>query len=347
MLDPFRRGCSGRLDGLVRGDPVAGAQVWGAIMKLNERVFPCEFPYRVEESQRRFDAWWAFAESQALHEPEYLLPTARVESDFRAFTFELTAPVSKSEEELASGIAEVGPWAYQIEFPKRTTTTLGFRDPRDWRFHRYRGSLLVRTLVSVLGEDCESLSLLDVGCHCGVFSLEAAYLGFARVRGIDLREQNVRQARWLAETFGIPNAEFEAVNVRDLARVVPADVTLCGGLLYHVTFPVELVRDLYASCNEFLVLDCAAAKDPVSTFFLVMHKNTTYSAEGESHYEFQPTYRALVDLLMSVGFETVIEVVGSRASEVWGYQEGITRTFLAFKPGSRFADRFKEALGVA
>lgn len=316
-------------------------------MKLNERVFPSEFPYRAEESQRRFDAWWSFAEAQALHEPEYLLPTAHLETDFRAFTFELTAPIAQSDEELARGIAEVGPWAYQVEFPKRTATTLGFRDPRDWRFHRYRGSLLVRSVVGVLGEACEELSFLDVGSHCGVFALEAAYLGFGRVRGVDLREQNVRQARWLAKTYGITNAEFEAVNVRDLARVEAADVTLCGGLMYHVTFPVELMRDLFASCREFLIFDCAAAKDPVSTFFLVMHKNTSYSAEGESHYEFQPTYRALVDLLMSVGFEYVLELVGSRASEVWGYQEGITRSFIAFKPGSRFTARFKEAFGVA
>ena len=315
-------------------------------MKVNERIFPSDERYRVEASQERFDAWWRFADDQRLHETEFLLPTATVESDFRGFTFELTAPIAKSDEELARGIAEVGPWAYQLEFPKRTASTLGFRDPRDWRFHRYRGSVLVRTLVSVLGEACADLSLLDVACHCGVFALEAAYLGFGQVRGIDLREQNVRQARWLAETYGITNATFETANVRELSRVTPADVTLCGGLMYHVTFPVELMRDLFGSCREFLVLDTAAAKDPVSTFFLVMHKNTTYSAEGESSYEFQPTYRAVVDLLMSVGFEYVMEIVGTRGGEVWGYQEGTTRTFIAFKPGSRFTERFKEALGV-
>jgi hypothetical protein len=32
---------------------------------------------------------------------------------------------------------------------------------------------------------------------------------------------------------------------------------------------------------------------------------------------------------------------------VWGYLEDITRTLNAFKPGSRFAARFKEQLGVA
>jgi 2-polyprenyl-3-methyl-5-hydroxy-6-metoxy-1,4-benzoquinol methylase len=314
------------------------------VLKVNRRVHPEPEAFDVRASQERFDRWWTFAEAQGLHEPEYLLPTATVETDWRAFTYELTAEISKSDEHLREELTSLGGWAYQMEFKGRSVSTLGFRDPREWRFHRYRGSLLVRTVMGLLGEEAEGLSLLDVGCHSGAFALEYAYLGMGHVTGLDLRPENVRQASWLAQTYGIDNARFVTDNVRNLSKYTGYDVTFCGGLLYHVTFPVELMHELYASCNEFLVFDTAAAKDPLSTFILVMHKNTAYSAEGESSFEFQPTYRAVVDLLCAVGFEYVLEIVGTRGSEVWGYQEGITRSFIAFKPGSKYTERFKAAL---
>jgi 2-polyprenyl-3-methyl-5-hydroxy-6-metoxy-1,4-benzoquinol methylase len=315
-------------------------------LKVNRRVYPAPEPFDVRASQERFDHWWRYADAQGLHEPEYLLPTASIEADWRAFTYELTADIAKSDDELRQDLEGLGAWAYQIEFRNRSVSTLGYREPREWRFHRYRGSLLVRTVMGVLGESAEGMSLLDVGCHCGASALEYAYLGMGQVTGLDLRPENIRQAEWLASTYGIPNARFVTDNVRNLRNYSGFDITFCGGLLYHVTFPVELMQDLYASCNEFLVFDTAAAKDPVSTFILVMHKNTNYSAEGESSFEFQPTYRAVVDLLCAVGFEYVLELVGTRASQVWGYQEGITRSFIAFKPGSKYIEIFKQALGV-
>jgi 2-polyprenyl-3-methyl-5-hydroxy-6-metoxy-1,4-benzoquinol methylase len=318
----------------------------GVGLRQNRLVHPTNENFDVRNSQQRFERWWAFAESQKLHETEFLLPTAVVQSDIRQFTYETDANVIKSDVQLAAELTTLGDWAYQMEFKDRSSSTLGNRHEREWVFHRYRGSVLVRSVMNVLQERANDLSLLDVACHCGPFALEYAYLGMGSVTGIDLRGANVAQARWLGETYGVKNVAFIQDNVRNVANYPRHDVIFCGGLLYHVTFPVELMLDLHKCCNEFIVFDTAAAKDPLSAFILVLHKDTNYSAEGESSFEFQPTYRAVVDLLMSVGFEFVIEIVGTRSSEVWGYQEGITRSFIAFKKGSKYTSLFRREMRV-
>ena len=313
-------------------------------LKQNLVIHPIEDAYDVYLAQERFQRWWAFAEAHKLHETEYLLPTAIVQTDIRQFSYEEHCEIGKSDTQLTEELSTLGEWAYQMEFRGRTTSTLGNRHEREWRFHRYRASLLVRSVMKILGDQARNLSVIDVACHCGPLALEYAYLGMGQVAGVDLRPQNIKQARWLATTYGIKNVHFICDNVRNLSRYPGYDIAFCGGLLYHVTFPVELIKDIHDCCNEFVVFDTAAAKDPLSTFILVLHKNINYSAEGESSYEFQPTYRAVVDLLLSVGFEYVFEIVGSTAAEVWGYQEGITRSFIAFKSGSKYIELFKSSL---
>lgn len=91
------------------------------------------------------------------------------------------------------------------------------------RCHRYGKSLLIDTIACIAGSRASTLTVLDVACHCGLFTLELAERGFGQVTGLDLRERNVSHARFLAD--------------------------------------VE------------------------------------YSAEGETHYELHPTYRALCDAL--------------------------------------------------
>ncbi len=59
-----------------------------------------------------------------------------------------------------------------------------------------------------------------------------------------------------------------------------------------------------------------------------------------------PTYRAVIDLLLSVGFSYILEIIGTDGKSVWGYEEGITRSFVAFKKGSKFIELFKQKLSL-
>ena len=79
------------------------------------------------------------------------------------------------------------------------------------------------------------------------------------------------------------------------------------------------------------MLDSLCHNYPLSAFHPVCGKNVDYSAEGETHYELHPTYRALCDALYAVGFTTVYELIGDLAPEVPHYAQGNVRSFVAAK----------------
>jgi SAM-dependent methyltransferase len=254
----------------------------------------------------------------------------------RRFVQEQRVPPSREE------IDSLAPWAYQVEFG--STSTLGARIDSDWKYHRYRGSLLVGTTARIVGRRIGELSVLDVGSHCGVQALELAEYGFGHVTGLDLRSNNIKQARFLTAAFGVPRVSFAEKNVWDLEGFRPHDVVFCVGLLYHVTAPMRLLKLLYDLTNEFLILDSLVHKQPFSGFYLVCHKDVEYSAEGEMSYEFHPTYRAVCEGLQAVGFSTAYEVIGNRADEVPHYESGNVRTFVAAKHKGRLLGEFVSSI---
>ena len=312
-------------------------------MKVNIRVHMVAGAYKLSDAQKRFDSWWGFSENMGLHEPEYLLPVAEIQTTIDNFHFEMRR-TNTDKEKLEQEIAQLGPWAYQIEFPEFGISTLGYRDPKEWTYHRYRASLLVHSVARLLGKEFESKTFIDVACHCGPFAIELAALGAKQVTAIDLRYENIRQAEWLANVFDVNRINFFVDNARNVAQYNGYDIVFCGGLLYHLTFPTEFMRDIFSICSDFVIFDTMAHSDPFSGFHLVVNRNTDYSAEGETHYELHPTYRGVVDMLLSVGFENVIEIIGSDRLNVPHYQQGVVKSFLAFKPGSKSFKRISEEM---
>jgi hypothetical protein len=290
----------------------------------------------------RFSHLWFWTQQNGLNEPEYVMPQVRVETCIAPFAFETRFIEAGAQAPEPHLVESLGPWAYKVEFGTRST--LGVRHNADYIYHRYRSSLLVDTASAIAGDHRSGLTVLDVACHCGVFSLQFAERGFRHVHGVDLRQENVRQAEYLRNTFGVSNVVFSQGNARDLNSLPAADVVFCGGLLYHVTFPIELLYSLWTKTREFLVLDTLTHKHPFSGFHLVCNKDVNYSAEGEFSYELHPTYRAVCDALYAVGFKVVYELVGSGAANVPNYDSGNVRSFIAAKSDRGLLPDFVERL---
>ena len=314
--------------------------------KQNERVHAQAVPHTLANGEERFNAWWGFAEGLGLHQVEYLLPLAEIRATIAPFTFE-KRKVMKEESQLRQEIEKLRPWAYRLEFDGVEASTVGQRYEADWAYHRYRSSLLVQSVRTILGSQFAKKSVLDVGCHCGPFAIEFANLGAGTVTAFDLRQENIHQAQWLASTYGVSGVEFQVENARNLSKYTDFDIAFCAGLFYHLTFPTEFMRDLFNCCNDFVIFDTAAHTDPLSTFHLMVNKDVNYSAEGETHYEFHPTYRAVIDTFKSVGFADIIEVIGTARHDVPHYKDGVRRSFFAFKPGSESLPAFRRALDIA
>lgn len=100
-------------------------------------------------------------------------------------------------------------------------------------------------------------SVLDLGCNAGFFSFIAAERGAARVCGVDYNEKFVEQARFANEVRG-DNVEFHVGGVTPLNfKRNTFDVTLCIGLLYHVTDIMGAIMEIGRVTKEYAIVESA------------------------------------------------------------------------------------------
>jgi hypothetical protein len=297
----------------------------------NQLLYPDEKVPIDERNNGFFTRFCMWAEEHGFNTPEFLLPIINQKTTIESFRFERRFAASGAGPPSKDAIGSIGPWDYQIDWSGVSTRELW--DDLDWKIHRYRSSLLVDLAVEIAGPSRESMSVLDVACHCGIFALEFAEAGFGSVRGLDLRPKSIGQAEFLKETFSCSNVSFDVVNARNLKGYV-ADIVFCGGLLYHVTFPVELMTDLFNATGKFLIFDSLCQNHPFSGFHMNGGRDVNRSLDGDNAIELTPTYRAIIDMLRAVGFSEIYEILGDRAEEIPFYKDRNIRSFVAAKPES-------------
>lgn len=110
-----------------------------------------------------------------------------------------------------------------------------------------------RHFADAIPHDLTGLSVLDIGCNAGFYSIEMKRRGARRVLGIDHDERYLAQARFAAATCDL-DIEFRSLEVYDVARLGETfDVVLFLGVLYHLRHPLlaldliheHVARDLF------------------------------------------------------------------------------------------------------
>jgi SAM-dependent methyltransferase len=93
-------------------------------------------------------------------------------------------------------------------------------------------------------------TLLDAGCGSGAFTIGAARLGY-RALGVSWDERNQKKALERAKSCGVPNADFQVLDVRNLQLradwVGAFDVVICTEVIEHILDDAKLLHDL-ANC---------------------------------------------------------------------------------------------------
>jgi tRNA (mo5U34)-methyltransferase len=144
-------------------------------------------------------------------------------------------PMLEDERLLQQRVDDLGPWFHNMRLGNVQTAPHHFLgDYPELKYQRFR---------EALPSDMKGLSVLDVGCNGGFYSLEMKRRGAVRVLGIDTDEHYLRQARFAAEVTGL-DVRFERMAVWDVGALGERfDLVIFMGVLYHLRHPL-LALDL-------------------------------------------------------------------------------------------------------
>ena len=265
--------------------------------------------------------------------PEYLLPriVRSVERELPAFARKPRG-TGLSRDALHARVKALAPWTVPLPLGDGVST-MGDTDLARTSENRllFRRDLINGTVATLLATALADTSVLDIGCNCGFFSLDMAERGARRVDGIDLRPENIAQAQFLQEHFGVPNVEFAVRDADAFDTHEQWDVVLNLGVLYHMTNPFGFLRRTYELCREFAIIDSGCHPEPVAAFLVRGEKDVNRSVEGREQIELHPTYRGAIQTISAAGFSEVVEIVGTAAIPHERYATGARRCFLAMK----------------
>jgi tRNA (mo5U34)-methyltransferase len=143
--------------------------------------------------------------------------------------------LSLASADIQRRVAALGEWFHNIDLAGVKTA------PR--HFLGDYPSVLWRHIAPGLPLDLAGMTVLDIGCNAGFYSIELKRRGAARVVGLDTSDRYLAQARFAAEVCGV-DIEFRRLSVYDIAKLEERfDIVLLMGVLYHLRHPL-LALDL-------------------------------------------------------------------------------------------------------
>jgi tRNA (mo5U34)-methyltransferase len=135
-----------------------------------------------------------------------------------------------SQDHIRERVRELGEWFHNINLNGVETAPDHFLgDYPSVKWQRF---------AHAIPADLSGLSVLDVGCNGGFYSIELKRRGATRVVGIDSDARYLAQARFAAE-MSAAEVEFRQMSVYDVPVLGERfDVVLFMGVLYHLRYPL-------------------------------------------------------------------------------------------------------------
>jgi 2-polyprenyl-3-methyl-5-hydroxy-6-metoxy-1,4-benzoquinol methylase len=236
-----------------------------------------------------------------------------------------------TEQQIRDRIRDLAPFHHPIDLPYGLNTFL--ENAPDQGTRNRLPSVMSHgwpALLDACGGSLDGLTVLDVACNCGGLSVQAAKSGAKHVLGFDVVDRYIEQANFvkaaLAQEF--PEIEFRKLNVEDLSpeAVGTFDVTLCFGILYHLQDPVSTMQRIASVTERVLFIGTKTYRPPsrrarreVDQSLWRMNIRTPDSKETTANgwvdkpkCQFEPTPRAVTDLLRFLGFGQITRPTKNR-----------------------------------
>ncbi len=153
---------------------------------------------------------------------------------------------STDTEALRQQIQELGPWFHNLRLHNVQTAPDHFLgDYPQVKYANFR---------EALPADMHGMTVLDIGCNAGFYSLEMKRRGADRVLGIDTDEHYLRQARFAAQMEVLP-VEFKRMPVWNIAELGQRfDLVIFMGVLYHLRHPLLALDLIHEHVSKDLLL---------------------------------------------------------------------------------------------
>ena len=137
--------------------------------------------------------------------------------------------------EIEQKIADLGPWFHNLNLQGVQTAPEHFLgDYPSVKWQNFRAALPL---------DLTGMTVLDIGCNGGFYSIEMKRRGASRVLAIDHDEAYLAQARFAAEVLGL-DIEFRQLSVYEVPKLQERfDLVFFMGVFYHLRHPL-LALDL-------------------------------------------------------------------------------------------------------
>lgn len=161
--------------------------------------------------------------------------------------------------DFVSGVAQTFT-AHNIELPDGTQTLPG----EALLENSTRCQAALEILASILGKRAAPPLVADLGCLEGGYSVAFARAGYD-VTGYEARTENILCCRYVASSLMLPGLKFEQDDVRSVLGRASEDTwhaVYCGGLLYHLEYPVAFLRDLGRATRRVLVVETHFSDHP-------------------------------------------------------------------------------------
>jgi tRNA (mo5U34)-methyltransferase len=172
----------------------------------------------------------------------------------------MTTPPSDAtpmtREQKQEKIAELAPWFYPFDFGDGLKAASKIPPEVEGIFETRR-EMVERAAAKYFGARLGEIACLDVGCHEGFYSFAMARMGAGRVVGVDVRESNLRRARFVAAANGYSQVTFRQGNCERLAapELGRFELTLFLGVLYHLENPMHCLRNVASLTKELCIVE--------------------------------------------------------------------------------------------
>lgn len=150
------------------------------------------------------------------------------------------------KQEIEQRIHELGPWFHNMCLSGVWTAPGHF-------LADYPGTKW-RRFAHAVPQDLSGMSVLDIGCNAGFYSIEMKKRGADRVVGIDSDPRFLAQARYAAQVNQV-QIELRQLSVYDLASLGEKfDLVLFMGVLYHLRHPLLALDLIHENVARDLLL---------------------------------------------------------------------------------------------